>query len=94
MPVPVPLLGGEVIEPFMSCYSGKHLLVLSNYRVIIALREGFYSLPLGLIQEVKHQHPKDLILLCKDVKTIRYGSLVPLLCVCVCVCVHLIVAFF
>ena len=70
LPTSVPLLGGEIVLS-MNCSSGHHLLVLTNYRIIITLEEGFYSLPLGLVQEVKQQRSRDLVLLCKNAKTIR-----------------------
>lgn len=68
--VPFPLLEGE--SPlFIDCFLGNHLLVLSNYRLFVKLEEGFYSLPLGLVENVEHQHPADLLLLCRDAKVIR-----------------------
>ena len=68
--MPFHLLEGE--SPlFMDLFMDSHLLVLSNYRLFVTQEEGFYSVPMGLIERAEQRHPADLVLVCRTAKIIR-----------------------
>ena len=52
----------------MDLFLDNHILVLTNYRLFVTQEEGFYSLPVGLIERVEQRHPSDLALVCRTAK--------------------------
>ena len=69
--VPFSLLHGENPTNFTVCKNGKHLVVLTNYRLFASMEEGYYSVPLGLIESTELRQPNDLLILCKDCRSFK-----------------------
>ena len=69
--VPFSLLHGESPTNFTLCSNGEHLFVLTNYRLFASMEDGFYSVPLGLIESTELRHPTDLLVLCKDCRSFK-----------------------
>ncbi|XP_064392671.1 myotubularin-related protein 4-like isoform X2 [Halichondria panicea] len=68
---PFPLLSGESIE-YIACSHDDHVIAISNYRLFATLANGFYIVPLGLIECLEMQASKDSFsVVCKDARAFR-----------------------
>lgn len=69
---PFALLSGESSTIFTRCNNGANLVVLTNYRLFVSVENGFYSVPLGLMESIESSHPHTLVVLCKDCRSFKY----------------------